>query len=111
MQNGVATKSMPKKMVDTYVYNKLMGLSPGQLLLTVYDVAITSCQQKDYSKASRAISELISSLDFEHKEISLGLFRLYQYILEQIRKKNYVEVIDLLKELRDTWATAIKNMK
>ena len=109
MQNAVATQPMPKKMVNTYVHNKLMGLSPGQLLLTVYDIAITSCQQKDNSKATRAISELISSLNFEHKEIALGLFRLYQYTLELIRKQNYSEAVDILNELRDTWATAIKN--
>ena len=109
MQDSVATYTVPKKMVNSYIDNQIMGLSPGQLLLTVYDVAIVACQQQDGDKAIRAISELISGLNFEHQEIALGLFRLYQYVNDQIRENNYNEALGILRELRDAWATALSD--
>lgn len=116
MEEALATptvqkRSMPKQMVNSYVNNQLMGLSKGQLLLTVYDIAITGCQQKDSDKAIRAISELISSLNFNYQEIAVGLFRLYQYTIDQLRSKNYAESLITLQELRETWAMAIQEEK
>jgi flagellin-specific chaperone FliS len=114
MEQAVKTKTMPrqaqtmnKKVVNSYVSNHLMGLSQGQLLLTVYDIAITSCQQQDNSKAIRAVSELISALNFEYQEISVGLFRIYQYVIDKIREKDYNDALFMLRELRDAWATAL----
>ncbi|MBN2010471.1 flagellar protein FliS [candidate division KSB1 bacterium] len=113
MEQAVATqtvqkRAMPKRMVNSYVNNQLMGLSKEQLLLTVYDIAITGCQQKDGDKAIRAISELISALNFEHQDIAIGLFRLYQYAIDKVREKNYDEVIGILQGLRESWATAFQ---
>jgi hydrogenase maturation factor len=113
MEQAVATQTvqspaMPKYMVNSYINNQIMGLNKGQLLLTVYDIAITGCQQKDSDKSIRAISELISALNFNHQEIALGLFKLYQYAIEKIRKKEYAESLTILQELRETWAIALK---
>jgi flagellin-specific chaperone FliS len=107
METAVPAKTINKNVVNSYVSNQLMGLSKGQLLLTVYDIAITGCQQQDGSKAMRAVSELISALNFEYQEIAVGLFRLYQYVNDQLQKKNFTEPLYLLRELRDTWATAL----
>ena len=109
MKSAADTYSMPKKIVNSYVNNQLIGLTPAQLLLKVYEVAIIGCQQKDCDKAIQAISELISGLNFEHQEIAIGLFRLYQYIIDQIRNKNFCEALNILKELRDTWAKVLIN--
>ena len=113
MEQAVATRTvqkrtMPKKMVNSYVNNQLMGLSKEQLLLTVYDIAITGCQQQDGEKVIRAISELISALNFEHQDIAVGLFRLYQYALDQVREKKYDEVTTILQDLRETWVAAFQ---
>lgn len=102
-------KPLNQKVVNSYVSNHLMGLSQGQLLLTVYDIAITSCQQQEGSKAIRAVSELISALNFEYQEISIGLFRIYQYIIDKIREKDFKESLFILKELREAWASALAN--
>ena len=109
MVNTMSTGTMNQKVVNSYVSNQLMGLSQGQLLLTVYDIAITSCQQEDSSKAIRAVSELISALNFEYQEISIGLFRIYQYVIDIIREENFNESLLILKELRNTWATALRD--
>lgn len=113
MEQAVATQTvqspaMPRHMVNSYINNQIMGLNKGQLLLTVYDIAITGCQQQDSDKAIRAISELISALNFNHQDIALGLFKLYQYTIEQIRQKEYTESLTILQELRETWAIALK---
>jgi len=107
MENALATQTIPPKMVNSYVNNQLVGLTSGQLLLKVYDIAIIGCQQQDGNKAIRAISELISSLNFDYQEISVGLFRLYQYIIDQIRDHNFSAAMNILKELRNAWATAM----
>ncbi len=88
-----------------YVEEQINGSNPIQLLLKLYDVAITSCTREDRQRLSRAIVELISALNFEHREVALGLFRLYNYCLRNAKLGNFDAVKPILCELRDTWSS------
>lgn len=92
-----------------YQRNQVMSMTPAQLVLKVYDVAILGCKSKDSSKVSKALVELISALRFEHGEIALGLFRLYQYCLDSVKIGKFDEVVVILTDLRNTWLTVIKS--
>jgi hypothetical protein len=89
-----------------YIEDQLSGLSPVQLLIRVYDVAIVSCVRKDRQRLRQALIELINSLNFEYREISLGSFRLYNYCLRQLQVGRYDEVKRILTGLRDVWVQA-----
>lgn len=93
---------------NSYIENEILNLSPVELILKIYDVAIVSCKRKDAEKANRAITELIASLNFDYKDISLSLFKLYHYCQYEIRRGNFDRAVEILKELRDAWATAFK---
>jgi flagellar protein FliS len=95
---------------NEYLYNEIMNLSPVELILRIYDFAIVNCKRRDAEKANRALTELISALDFDYKDISLPLFKLYHYCQNEIRKGKFDNAISILQELRDTWAKAF-NLK
>ena len=88
----------------SYIEDHLSGLSPVELLLKVYDVAIVSCKRGDGRRLSRALVELIGALDFDHREVAVGLFRMYNYCLRNAKKGRFDLVEPLLVELRDTWS-------
>ena len=88
-----------------YLQEQLQGFTPLQLLLKVYDVAIGSCTRKDRVKLSRALVELISALNFEHREAALPLFRLYNFCLRKGKMGHFDVVRPILCELRDTWSS------
>ena len=94
-----------------YVEDQLSGLSPVQLLIRVYDVAIVSCARKDRQRLRQALVELISALNFEYREMSLGMFRLYNYCLRQMQFGRYDEVQAILTGLRDAWVQAEPKMR
>jgi len=91
-----------------YQKNQIMSMSPAQLVLKVYDYAILGCKLKDSRKVSKALIELISALKFEHGEISLGMFKLYQYCMDIVKKNQFDEVMEILSELRKTWLVVVK---
>jgi flagellar protein FliS len=100
--------------VNPYLYNEIMEAAPQKLLIKVYDFAIANCQNHNLEKTNKAISVLISSLNFENpetKELSLNLFGLYQFCQEQMRQKNYDIVYKILTELRDTWLIVLSGLK
>ena len=94
-----------------YVEDQLAGLSPVQLLIRVYDVAIVSCARGDRQRLRQALVELIASLNFEYREISLGSFRLYNYCLRQTQMGRFDEVKTILTGLRDAWVQAEPKMR
>jgi len=94
----------PHQAARCYAQENLEGLTPVQLLIRVYDVAIASCHRRDRDKLSRALVELIAALNFEHRDIALGLFRLYNYCLRQAKAGRFEAVQPILCELRDVWA-------
>lgn len=110
MQQNFAYQNAQNK-ASHYIVKEIMEATPQQLLIKVYDFAILNCQKKNLEKTNAALQELINSLRFEPesaKEISIGLFRLYQYCQEEMRNKNYGVVLKVLTDLRETWLNAFK---
>lgn len=90
---------------QTYRLNQINSASPLDLVLMVYDAALTGCGQRDLARTTQALALLRDSLDFGYdEEIALGLFRIYQYCADLARKGEYDDAAHLLRELRDTWA-------
>lgn len=94
------------KGIDEYQYQQIMSMSPEQLILKIYDIAIVSVKKGEQQRATRAVAELIGSLNFDYQEMALGLFRLYRYVQDKIRQNEKEEAIMILEELRSAWATA-----
>jgi flagellin-specific chaperone FliS len=96
--------------VNAYNKEHLTNLSPVQVILKLYDYAIIGCKKDDPTLAQRALNELIIALNFEHREVSFGLFRLYDYCKGCVQKRNYKAALVVLEDLRTTWAKAF-NLK
>jgi len=111
MLNTVYTAKTFKNKVNIYQKNEVLSSSPEKLVLFLYDQAIAGCKSDDERKASRAIAQLIDSLDFNYPEIATGLFRLYEYSIRMIREKNFHKALPILVELRSTWAEALQKQK
>lgn len=95
---------------NQYRQQDVMNASPLRLVIMTYDLAIRSCEQQDFSKAIKTISALRDALDMDYPEASVGLFRLYQWCLDSIRKGDYVSAITTLTELRSAWMQTEENM-
>ncbi len=93
-----------------YRQQEIMGASPLRLVIMAYDLAIRSCEQKNFEKSTHTISVLRDALDFDYPEVSMGLFRLYQWCLDCIRHGDYESARNALKELRDAWAATEQNL-
>jgi flagellin-specific chaperone FliS len=92
---------------EHYRAQQVLGASPMQLILMVYDVAIVACEARDPQRAGRAVGELIGSLNFEYKEIAPDLFRLYEYCLWEIRRNRYQDAAKVLRGLKQAWEDAM----
>ncbi|MFO7446337.1 MAG: flagellar protein FliS [Ignavibacteriaceae bacterium] len=92
--------------VNQYLIKELMEATPQQLIIRIYDVAVVSCQKKEFIRTNNAIQILINALRFEGeevKEVSTGLLRLYLFCQDQTRKGNFEIAQKILSELRETW--------
>jgi flagellin-specific chaperone FliS len=87
-----------------YRQQDIMNASPLRLVIMTYDLAIRACEQQDFAKAVKTISALRDALDLDYPEVAAGLFRLYQWCLDCIRKGDYASAINTLTELRGAWA-------
>ncbi|MEW5841743.1 MAG: flagellar export chaperone FliS [Bacteroidota bacterium] len=106
-----ATAKYPQEKINQYLINQVSASTPEQLILKVYDFAISSCLKHDMLKTNDALQVLINSLNFEDaraKEISVGLLNLYIFCQNQMRKKNFQAVQKILSELRETWQAALR---
>ncbi len=106
MNNAVAQKMEMSPEINGYLKNEVMGLSSTEIILKIYDFAIINLKKREHQKAMRAITELIVSLNFDYKEFSLGLYKLYQYCRDQIVHGNYDNALVILEGLRESWAKA-----
>ncbi|MBK6790998.1 MAG: flagellar protein FliS [Anaerolineales bacterium] len=88
---------------NQYRQQDVMNASPLRLVIMTYDLAIRSCEQQDFGKAIKTISALRDALDLDYPEVAAGLFRLYQWCLDCIRKGDYNSAISTLSELRSAW--------
>lgn len=108
MYSSTFAAKKPNKL-NQYLVNEITQATPKQLLIKIYDFAIINCKKQNLAKTNEALQVLISSLSFENKEVSqvsTGLLRLYQFCQEQMRKKNYSIVYEILTELKASWIAA-----
>lgn len=108
MYNPAKAKSNTSKL-NPYLVKEVMEATPQQILIKIYDFAILNCQRKNLAKTNKALQELMNSLKWEGedvKNVSTGLFKLYQYCQDEMRKKNYDIVLRILTELRESWLMA-----
>jgi flagellar protein FliS len=99
--------------LNPYLIKEISEGTPQQIFIKIYDFAIVNCKKKDLIKTNTAIQELINALRFddEFREFSTGLYKLYLFCQEQMRKKNYGIVLTILTELRDSWINTINSLK
>jgi flagellin-specific chaperone FliS len=90
----------------TYNREQFLNLSPVEVIKKLYDTAILGCKKNNTVLAQNAITELVVGLNFEYQDISVGLYRLYQYAKHCIRNGKMDEAIRVLEELRSTWVKA-----
>ncbi len=119
--------NMAINVAAAYLDNKIKTATPAELTLMLYDgsikfcnIAIMAIEENDNSKANtniikaqKIMLELRSSLDHKY-EISKNLDSLYEYIYSELieanmkKDKNVLdEVLESLRELRDTWKEAM----
>lgn len=91
-----------------YQSAQVLGASPMQLILIVYDVALAACGRRDAVRARRAITELIAAMNFDYEEIAVPLFRLYEYCLNAIGSGSFHEASKILRQLKEAWETALR---
>jgi len=101
-----AYSPMPANIAQRYQEDQVYTMSPIQLLVKVYDIAIEACNRQDRKRASKAIVELIGALDFEYKEIADRFLGIYEYCMGRVRAGEYHEARELLQDLRDGWVEA-----
>ena len=95
---------------NQYRQQDVMSASPLRLVIMTYDLAIQSCEQEDFGKAIKTISALRDALDMDYPEVANGLFSLYQWCLDCIRKGDYVSASVTLTELRSAWVQTEKEI-
>lgn len=88
---------------NQYRKQDVMNASPLHLVIMTYDLAILSCERKDFGKSIKTISALRDALDLDYPEVALGLFSLYQWCLDCIRKGDYASAVTTLRDLRGAW--------
>lgn len=110
---------------QTYVYNCAVGSNPLQLVIAMYEAAITSTQEaksclergdvcgraRAISKAGRILAELIITLNPEvGSDIGRNLDRLYHYMQRRLQEAHLkqaagplTEVDKLLRQLLEAW--------
>ncbi len=116
-------------MLSTYLESEVMSASPGKLVVMMYDGAINFLRRLDHidwardfeaksyniNKAYAILSELILTLNMDHKEISDPLRGLYVFMQGRLLtatvqndKSAVKEVLELLTGLKESWATILK---
>lgn len=116
-------------MLSTYLESEVMSASPGKLVVMMYDGAINFLRRLDVidwtrdfetksyniNKAYAILSELILTLNMDHKEISEPLRGLYVFMQGRLLaatvqndKSAVSEVIGLLTGLKESWAEILK---
>jgi flagellin-specific chaperone FliS len=89
------------------IESQLLEVSPTQLILLLYEVALAACEGEDGELATRTLLELIGALNFEASEIALNLLRLYDYALRMVDQGDFKEAAVILRGLKDAWEQAL----
>lgn len=107
-----STAARARNRANAYLVNEIRESSQEKLLVKLYDFAIANCRQHNIERTNKALNELIFGLRFDETEvekISSGLFRLYNFCKDQMRKRNYKIVEKILSELKETWLIALES--
>ncbi|NLB88190.1 MAG: flagellar export chaperone FliS [Syntrophomonadaceae bacterium] len=120
--------NMSARVYDQYRRTAIETVSPGKLLIMLYDgaikninTAIAAINNKDFNgahndiiKTQDIIVELMSTLNMDY-DISKNLYSLYDYMMNRLIEANLnkdtailEEVGGFLRELRDTWDQVVK---
>lgn len=94
-------------MFSQYRVQHVLGASPMQLVLMLYEMAIAGCEARDPQRAAGPITELIGALNFDQGEIAVDLFRLYEYCHWEIRRTRFREAAEILRGLKRAWEDAL----
>ena len=87
-----------------YQRQDIYSSTPLQLVVKLYDVAISACYRGDRKRLRTALAELMSGLNLEEGgDIAGRLYRLYEYCIEESVSGDLVSVRNVLTELRDAW--------
>ncbi len=105
------TRQQAHEAIETYAANQIEGASAGQLLLLTYDFVLKQLRAKDMMAAKRGVVELMSALNMDHLDAAGPLFRIYEYLLDIVRKEQFDEALELVGELRDTWQRVIEDVE
>lgn len=97
---------MSINIAQRYQEDQVNTMSPIQLLVKVYDIAIESCHRQDRKRASKAIVELINALNFEYEETANRFYGIYEFCMREIKAGKYDIALDLLQSLRNSWVEA-----
>ena len=90
---------------------ELDGLSPARLLLKLYDLAIVSCEREERERLVCTLTELTAALSFDHREISMPLFSIYDHCIRQGRAGRFGAVRAVLVQLRDAWSQSAQALE
>ena len=121
------------KGAQAYRQNAVMGASPVQLVVMLYDGALRFMQEgKDamvakqfetqnlkFQRAQRIVMELISTLDLRNGgEIATNLMGLYTYVVNELIEGNVHDkperidnAMQTMTELRESWAELERTTK
>jgi flagellin-specific chaperone FliS len=97
-------------ILESYRNNQVVGANPLERVVMVYDVAIQSCDQKNLERTTRALGVLREALNFEYPEVANRLLAIYLWCSELARKGKWDEAIGILRELRDAWEEANRQL-
>jgi flagellin-specific chaperone FliS len=93
-----------------YKQQDVESASPVRLVVMAYDMAIRACDQNDFETGYKAVVALRNSLDLDYPEFVVGLLRLYQWVIDSMREKDFDTAKSVLVELRDSWSTVEKRL-
>ena len=115
-----------------YLQTQIETVSPGKLILMVYDGTINFLKEAEERlkkgdwegkgemifRAQDCITELMCCLNMEAGEIAELLYKLYEYFNWKLAQANaqkslsgVTEVIDLMSTLREGWEGAVKKVE
>ncbi|MFN8360651.1 MAG: flagellar export chaperone FliS [Candidatus Kapaibacterium sp.] len=92
--------------IPAYLDQEVLTWSPEKITLKTYDLFIVSCKQNNAPRMNRVLVELMGALNFDYPEPANRLYELYDYCQRCIAQKKNNEALNIIQELRDTWAKA-----
>jgi flagellin-specific chaperone FliS len=111
MASSSSYSYMTQSGFEQYKTNEIMTASPERLILFLYDQGIKGCKLEDKELVTKALVELIDSLNFKYSDMASRLFRLYEFALEMIRQDQFAPALKVLSDLRETWIAALSKVK